>query len=122
MLYAGGYFAQLAGNYAAWQRAGGFPGDGTSPELPSTSPMDCFIAAFTFPYGVIGIAICAGLLGLLIVAVMKMGWGGRGEYDRERNLIYSNKGTYGTADFMSVREMDGVLDLVPDVRKHSGTI
>ena len=53
---------------------------------------------------------------------MKLGSGGNGEYDRERNLIYSREGTYGTAGFLSEREMKGVLDLVPDVRKHYGTI
>lgn len=69
-----------------------------------------------------GIFICSGLLALLIVIIMKMGWGDKGEYDRDRNLIYSRKGTYGTAGFMSEREMDGVLDLAPDIRKHRGTI
>lgn len=33
---------------------------------------------------------------------------------------YSNKGTYGTAGFMSRKELTEVLDLVPDIRKHSG--
>lgn len=54
--------------------------------------------------------------------VMKMGASDNGEYDRERNLIYSRKGTYGTAGFMTRKELKGVLDLVPDVRKHHGTI
>lgn len=45
-----------------------------------------------------------------------------GEYDAERNLTYSNKGTYGTAGFMEKAEMKGVLDLVSDIRKHSGVI
>ena len=90
--------------------------------MPSASLFDCISAVFTPPHGMYGILICTGLLALLIVIVMKMGGGDKGEYDRERNLIYSNKGTYGTAGFMTEREMDGVLDLVPDIRKHSGTI
>lgn len=53
---------------------------------------------------------------------MRMGYSDTGEYDRERNLTYSNKGTYGTAGFMSRKEMKGVLDLVSDVRKHHGII
>ena len=36
------------------------------------------------------------LLGLLIVMVMRMGYSDVGEYDAERNLTYSNKGTYTT--------------------------
>lgn len=61
-------------------------------------------------------------MALLILMVMKMGASDNGEYDRERNLIYSRKGTYGTAGFMTRKELKGVLDLVPDVRKHHGTI
>lgn len=122
LLYAGGYAAQIAGNYSAWQRGGGYPGDGTFPAPSSAAPIDCFRAAFTPPFGFVGLAVCAGLLVLLIVIVMKLGHGDKGEYDRERNLIYSNKGTYGTAGFMSEREMAGVLDLAPDLRRHSGTI
>ena len=58
----------------------------------------------------------------LIIMVMRMGYSDTGEYDRDRNLVYSNKGTYGTAAFMGQKEMKGVLDLVPDVRKHHGII
>ena len=31
ILYAGGFLAQLLGNYATWKQGGGIPGDGTSP-------------------------------------------------------------------------------------------
>ncbi len=72
--------------------------------------------------GLIGVGLCLLLLGLLIVMVMRMGYSDVGEYDAERNLTYSNKGTYGTAGFMEKAEMKGVLDLVPDIRKHSGVI
>ncbi|MCL2082948.1 MAG: type IV secretory system conjugative DNA transfer family protein [Oscillospiraceae bacterium] len=53
---------------------------------------------------------------------MKLGFGEKGEYDKERNLTYSPKGTYGTAGFMTDKEMSGVLDAVSDVRSHDGTI
>ena len=97
-------------------------GDGTSPAAPSFAIGECFKAMFTFPYGLIGIALCIGILGLLIFMVMKMGYGDKGEYDRSRNLIYSTKGTYGTAGFMPKKEVTEVLDLVGDVKKHGGTI
>lgn len=74
------------------------------------------------PYGIFGIFICAGLLVLLFAMVIKLGFNEGGEYDRERNLVYSSKGTYGTAGFMTKAEMKEVLDIVPDVRKHKGTI
>ena len=122
LLYGGGYLAQFIRNYSEWQNAGGFMGDGTSPPMPSFAIGECFSAMFTFPYGIIGIALCIGVLGLLIFMVMKMGWGDKGEYDRSRNLIYSTKGTYGTAGFMPKKEVIEVLDLVGDVKKHGGTI
>lgn len=122
LLYGGGYLAQFMRNYTAWQNAGGTPGDGTSPLMPSFSINACMEAIFSFPYGIFGILICIGVLALLIVMVMRMGFSDNGEYDRDRNLIYSRKGTYGTAGFMPAKEIPEVLDLVSDVRKHSGTI
>lgn len=97
-------------------------GDGTSPPTPSFAIVECFEAMFSFPYGIIGIALCVGVLALLVFMVMKMGYGDKGEYDRSRNLIYSTKGTYGTAGFMPKKEVTEVLDLVGDVKKHGGTI
>ena len=122
ILYGGGYAAQFIHNYNEWQHAGGTMGDGSSPAVPSFAIGECFKAMFTFPYGLIGIALCIGVLGLLIFMVMKMGYGDKGEYDRSRNLIYSTKGTYGTAGFMPKKEVSEVLDLVGDVKKHGGTI
>lgn len=122
LLYGGGYLAQFMRNYTVWKNAGGTPGDGTSPTTPSFGMASCFEAIFSFPYGVFGILICIGVLALLIVMVMRMGFSDNGEYDRDRNLIYSRKGTYGTAGFMPLKEIPEVLDLVSDVRKHSGTI
>ena len=95
---------------------------GTSPAFPDAGFVPCLAAAFHFPYGLYGLGLCIGALALLILMVMRMGYSEGGEYDRRRNLVYSNKGTYGTAGFMSRKELAGVLDLVPDIRKHSGTI
>ena len=122
LLYGGGYAAQFIRNYNEWQHTGGTMGDGSSPVAPTFAIGECFKAMFTFPYGLIGIALCIGVLGLLIFMVMKMGYGDKGEYDRSRNLIYSTKGTYGTAGFMPKKEVTEVLDLVGDVKKHGGTI
>ncbi len=122
LLYGGGYAAQFIRNYNEWQNVGGTMGDGSAPATPSFAIGECFKAMFTFPYGIIGIALCIGVLGLLVFMVMKMGYGEKGEYDRSRNLIYSTKGTYGTAGFMPKKEVTEVLDLVGDVKKHGGTI
>ena len=122
LLYGGGYIAQFIRNYTEWQNSGAVMGDGTSPQMPTFAVGECFRAMFTMPYGIIGIAICVLVLGLLVFMVMRMGFGDKGEYDRDRNLIYSNKGTYGTAGFMPEKEISEVLDVVGDVRKHTGTI
>ena len=120
LLYGGGYLSQLFSNYHAWQAAGAV--FGTSPAFPDTGFFACLAAAFHFPYGLYGLGLCIGGLALLVLMVMRMGYSEGGEYDRQRNLVYSDKGTYGTAGFMSRKELTEVLDLVPDIRKHSGTI
>ena len=122
LLYGGGYIAQFIRNYREWQAAGGTPGGGTSPKMPSFSLDACFEAMFTFPFGVLGALICVGVLALLIVMVMRMGYGDTGEYDKDRNFIYSKKGTYGTSGFMSEKEAEEVLDLTASLKKHTGTI
>mgnify|MGYP000677315042 CR=1 FL=1 len=120
LLYGSGYLSQLFSNYHAWQAAGAV--FGTSPAFPDAGFVPCLAAAFHFPYGLYGLGLCIGALALLILMVMRMGYSEGGEYDRQRNLVYSDKGTYGTAGFMSRKELTEVLDLVPDIRKHSGTI
>ena len=122
LLYGGGYIGQFMYNYEVWQQSGGTTYGGTAPAFPDSGFFTCILSAFRFPYGLYGVGICIGLLALLIVMVMRMGYSETGEYDRDRNLVYSNKGTYGTAGFMTKKEMKGVLDLVSDIRKHHGTI
>ena len=122
LLYGGGYLSQFFYNYHVWQQAGGTLYSGTSPEFPDPGFLACIRSAFRFPYGLYGVGICVAVIGILVFMVMRMGYSETGEYDRDRNLVYSNKGTYGTAGFMTKKEMNGVLDLVSDIRKHHGTI
>ena len=82
----------------------------------------CLASVFHPPYGVYGVLICIGLLAILLLMVMRMGYSDTGEYDTDRNFIYSAKGTYGTSGWMSRKEMASVLDLVPDLRKHKGVV
>ena len=110
------------GNYAAWKQGGGIPGDGTSPAAASPDFFTCLTSVLHPPYGVYGVLICIGLLAILLLMVMRMGYSDAGEYDTDRNFVYSAKGTYGTSGWMSRKEMAGVLDLVPDLRKHKGVV
>ena len=114
--------AQLLYNYHEWTSAGGTPGNGTAPAFPSGSPIACFRALTVFPYSLYGIFLCTGVFGLLVFMVMRMGLGSKGTYDNERNLTYSDKGTYGTSGFMTAAEMREVLELVADVSKSRGVI
>ena len=54
--------------------------------------------------------------------VMRMGFGRKGTYDKERNLTYSDQGTYGTSGFMTDAEMREVLEVVSDITKNRGVI
>ena len=120
LLYSGGYIAQFLYNYDVWQAAGGV--FGTAPEFPDGNFFACIAAVFRWPYGLYGVGGCIAALAVLVFMVMRMGYSETGAYDRERNLIYSNKGTYGTAGFMTKKELKGVLDLVSNIRKHPGII
>lgn len=122
LLYGGGYIAQFMSNYDQWQATGGADYGVSAPVFPDPGFLACLRSVFRFPHGLYGVGICLGCLALLILMVMRMGGSDNGVYDRQRNLIYSHKGTYGTAGYMDRRELKGVLDLVPDVRKHHGTI
>ena len=120
VFYGGGFIGQLLYNYEAWQEAGGQ--FGTAPKLPDANFFACLAAVFRWPTGLYGLGLCIGGLAVLVLGVMCMGRGEGGALDKARNLVYSDKGTYGTAGFMSKKELKGVLDLVPDIRKHHGII
>ena len=122
VLYVGGYLAQFMGNYALWKQGGGGPGDGTAPSMASPGFLDCLRAALQPPYGLYGIFICVGLLAVLLLAVMRVGYGEGGEYDRDRNFTYSAKGTYGTSGWMGRGEMEGVLELAGSLKHCRGIV
>ena len=115
LAYAGGYVSQFLINYRIWTSSGGTPGNGTSPAFPDGSLAACLKALTVFPYSLYGTALCIGIFGLLIFMVMRMGFGRKGTYDKERNLTYSDQGTYGTSGFMTDAEMREVLELVSDI-------
>ena len=120
IVYVGGVFGQLFGNYAVWQQNGGKIGYGPGPVLPSLTVLACVKAAFWFPYGPASMLACAAaLLGLLLYERFS---GSQDGYDDERSFAYAQSSTYGTSGWMSKREMKGVLDLVGDLRKHTGVI
>ena len=121
ILYGGGYAAQFIKNYKIWTSAGGTPGS-SSPVRPSLNAVACFKAAFSFPYGIIGCGICITAVLLLVFCLFRMGRSDGGVPDKERNFVYSNKGTYGTSGFMSEKEMKTVFNLTHDLKNCGGTV
>ena len=117
VLYAGGFISQLIRNYKVWQAAGQIG----SPTYPSFELSACIDGLFSFPYGLYGVGICLGALAILIFYMMYSGDNDGEVMDQERNLSYSNKGTYGTSGFMTDAEMREVLELC-DPKKTDGTI
>jgi len=122
VLYGGGYLAQLLANYAAWKQAGGYPGDGSFPEIASVDFFRCVSAVFRPPYGGYGVLICIGIFIIFLVFILHLGYNDSGEYDRERNFIYSEKGTYGTSGWMSRKEARETFDLTTDLAENHGVI
>ena len=122
LLYAGGYIAQFLYHYNTWVSAGGTPGDGSSPPLPDASFFSCLQALTIFPYSIYGISLCLLVAILLLFVVMRMGIGGKGTLDKERNFSYSEKGTYGTSGYMTPEEFRNVLNLTSDIRRSTGII
>jgi len=122
ILYASGFIAQFMINYNEWNDNGSVFGYETAPKLPSSEIAACIKAMTVVPYNLYGLLFCSVLFGVLIIFVMRMGFGGKGTFDKERNLTYSDKGTYGTSGFMSEPEMNKVLELVSDVSQTKGVI
>ena len=120
-LYVGGYIIQFICNYKVWTSAGNFAGNGSYPQAPSLHPMADLSAPAQFPYNLYGIFLCLLALGLMVFLLMRMGVDRNGEvFDKERNLNYSLKGTYGTSGFMTPDEMYKVLELTDHVKKTKG--
>lgn len=117
----GGWIGQLLRNYEAWQAAGASLAPGAGPALPSFEPAALFRGLFSFPYGLYGLALaCAAVAGGMLF-LLRVGRDGQGDFDQERNLTYSENGTYGTAGFMTEAERKKVLDL-KDVSHTKGVI
>ena len=118
--YAAGFLSQILSGYAAWRESGGIPGSGTSPPLPALSPVACLQGLLDFPYGLYALLLCGGAVALLVL--YRNLSADSGEYDTDRNFAYASSGTYGTSGWMTRQELGGVLELVHDLRGHTGTV
>lgn len=118
LLYLGGMLGQLLVNYAAWMQADGLSGQ-SSMEPVSWNPLVCFPMAFTLQglKGILSILLAGGG----IVAYIKLHDKFSGKEDDPRGFTKSKSGAYGTAAWMTEKEMKNVLEVTP-VSKAEGVI
>ena len=105
--YLAGLLAQFLNIRSRWV-------PGNELRLPSINPFKCLVMLFT-PFGLQAIV---GLF-LFLVVVLLFIWMNREErpkmrYDKERNFWYSDKGVYGTAGWMSDKELRACFDVTPE--------
>ena len=109
LLYAAGILAQLIININAWKAAGS--DYRTSPGLPSLELDAVLSSLLHFPEGLISIGIVVVGVALLCIFGLRLGRGGGGITDQDRNLTISSFGSYGTAAFMDEREAKSYFDI-----------
>lgn len=116
--YLGGVLGQLISHYHIWLQSDGIDGQDQMQQV-DWRPGACFFAACTAD----GLKVMLGLLGIsaAVVGYVKIHdrFDGK-EYD-PRGFTKSSAGTYGTASWMTEKEMKEVLEVGP-VAKAEGTI
>jgi len=120
VFYVGGVISQFVENYKIWKNDNMAFGTGY-PKFPDFNIVNCMKSSFSYPYGLIGLAICVVGAVVLAFVIMKMGSGDSTDVDRERNFEYSSKGTYGTSEFMTNKEMKEVFE-VDSIKNNDGIL
>ena len=108
VLYLGGLLGQLASGYQSWLTQNGY-GGGAVMRSPDFSPFYCIPHALDAS-GRRATLVLIGIAAALLIYFKFQGKFGRGEYD-ERNFKRADEGTYGTATWMSDKEMNKVLEV-----------
>lgn len=116
--YLGGVLGQMLSNYSAWQAAGGLGGQAIMGSV-SFNPIKCFSAAFTMD-GLKGTAGFLVLVAAIVVYIKMHDRFGGNEYD-PRGFSRSKSGIYGTATWMTDKEVREVLE-ISDPKRAEGTI
>ena len=108
LLYISGLISQIASNYAEWMSADGLTGNVTM-KPPSWNPITCLGQAFT----VRGLCSLLAILtiGGVIFLIYKLYDRFDGKKKDPRGFTTSDSGVYGTATFMTDKEMKNMLEL-----------
>jgi len=91
------------------------------PSLNIGHPREVFAALLNTPYNLYGLVVIALFAGLIVIFLRKNN-SVQGIMDNERNMVYSHKGTYGTAGWMTEAEMHKELEVTKDLKNCKGTI
>ena len=118
LLYLGGMLGQFLSNYEIWLADGGMNGQAVMISF-NWNPLAVFPAAFTVN-GLKGMAVVLLIVGGLVVYFKFQGRHGCKSQD-PRGFKTSSTGAYGTAGWMSEKEMGVVLETAP-ISKAKGTI
>lgn len=108
LLYLSGLIAQATTNYSAWVRAGGILGKAIM-TLPSLNPLICIKFAFTLK-GLYSLLVILGV-SASIYGVYKLYDKFDGKKKDPRGFTANDSGAYGTASFMTDKEMKQMLEL-----------
>ena len=108
LLYISGLIAQIANNYAEWMSADGLTGNVTM-KAPSWNPITCIGQAFTVRgvFSLLAIITISGVIFLIYKLYDRFD----GKKKDPRGFTTSNSGVYGTATFMTDKEMQKMLEL-----------
>lgn len=108
LLYLGGLLSQAMSNYAQWVRAGGMMGQAQI-QAPDWNPAVCLAKAFTWN-GIKAILFLVAAGTAMIVYLKAQDRFSGAEYD-PRGFTKSKTGIYGTASWMTDKELKSVLEL-----------
>lgn len=108
LLYLGGLLSQVFTNYAAWMDSGGMWGQNQI-AAPDWNPLVCLKNAFNLN-GLKAIALIVGAAAAIFI-YLKLHDKFSGTVYDDRGFTKSSVGTYGTADWMTEKELKSVLEL-----------
>ena len=107
-LYLGGLLGQMNDGYQGWLSQDGISGNAVM-RTPDFNPLRCIPNALR-PGGRQATLLVIGAAAALFLYIKLHGKFGKGEYD-DRNFKRAREGTYGTAAWMSDKEMKKVLEV-----------
>ncbi len=108
LLYLGGLLGQLFSNYNVWLSEGGMTGK-VQLQAPDWNPLTCIPKAFT-GNGLKALALIVFAGAAIFIYIKVHDKFSSTAYD-ERGFTKNKAGTYGTADWMTEKEMKSVLEV-----------